>query len=321
MEENQRVTLDISTATIIRIIVLVALALFLYLIHQVVAVVFFAIVIASALDPIARKLEEKKIPRMLSVIVLYILVFSFIIFILSLIVPVLLEEVNQLNEVLPNIVNDIASILERAQESESPAYSELVVQIQAILSNISNFLKVSDQSIFGFFSGIFGGALSFVAVVVISFYFSLMPKGILEFIQSILPDRYEEYVIRLWKKSERKVGRWLRGQLILALAIGLSTYIGLSLLNIKYALVLALIAMVLELIPIAGPIMASIPAIALASIQSWQSALAVLILYVIIQQLEANFLTPFVLGKTVGLHPVTVIIAIFIGGVTLKIMG
>ena len=155
--------------------------------------------------------------------------------------------------------------------------------------------------------------MSAIAILIISFYLSVTKKGIESFLGSVVPEKYEDYAIDLWKRAELKVGLWLQGQLLLGLIMGLLVYVGLSFMNIKFALILGFLAAIFEIIPMVGPVMAAIPAIFLAFLQSPALGLWVIVFYVIVQQLENHLLVPVVLGKTVGLNPVVVIVALLIG--------
>jgi predicted PurR-regulated permease PerM len=127
--------------------------------------------------------------------------------------------------------------------------------------------------------------------------------------------------LRLWTKIQNRLGNWLRGQLILSLVIFTLTYIGLSILQIKYALVLAMLAGSFELIPYVGPILSSVPAIFLAFVQAPYLALFVILLYFIVQQLENSLIVPKVMGRVTGLNPIVVLIAVLIGAKIGGIVG
>ena len=172
-----------------------------------------------------------------------------------------------------------------------------------------------------FVISVFGGIVSFLSILVISFYLSVMRQGIPDFLRSVLPDAYEKYAIGLWHRAEIKVGKWFQGQLLLALSVGLAVFIGLSLFHVKYALLLGIIAMAFELVPIVGPVMSAIPAIALAFMDRPMLGVWVFVFYLALQQTESHVLAPLILGKTIGLHPVTVVIALLIGGKLAGILG
>ena len=130
---------------------------------------------------------------------------------------------------------------------------------------------------------------------------------------SIAPPKYQMYIMGLINRMQQKIGLWLRGQLILSLIIFFLTFIGLSILGVKYALVLALIAGMTEFVPYLGPIFASIPAIFLAFTQSPMLGLFVAILYYIIQLTENNIIVPKLMQKVVGLNPIVSIAVLLIG--------
>ncbi len=125
----------------------------------------------------------------------------------------------------------------------------------------------------------------------------------------------------LWQRAEEKVGRWLQGQMLLSLIVGLLVYVGLSLMDVQFALAFGILAMALEIVPIAGPVLSAIPAVILAFLQSPTLGLWVLIFYTVVQQLEGHVLTPLVMGRTVGLNPVVILLALLIGGSLAGIAG
>jgi predicted PurR-regulated permease PerM len=160
---------------------------------------------------------------------------------------------------------------------------------------------------------VFGGVASFITVLVIVFYMTVEQNGTKKFIQSIAPIKYQPYLLQLIAKIQNKMGSWLRGQLLLSLIIGITTYIGLSILHVKYAMLLAILAGVFEIIPFIGPILAAIPAVFFAATDSTIRAFITAGFYVVVQQLENNLLVPKVMQQTVGLNPLVVLIAVLIG--------
>jgi len=314
-------TIHIETGSIFKIVFIILALVFLYLVRDVIVILFFAIIIASAVGPFANWLESKKFPRLLGVLLLYLAFFGLVVFLLSLIVPFIAVELGQLTQALPDFVSNLSGALEKAQQTTSSRYFDFFGEIQNTLDSFSQFLIAYSQSAFGLIINVFGGILSFVAIIIISFYLSVMRRGVIGFISSVMPEKYESYVIGLWKRAEFKVGRWLQGQLLLALSVGLMVFVGLSLLNVKYALLLGIVAMILEIVPMVGPVLAAIPGLILAFSQSPALGIWVLVFYVAVQQIENHILTPLILGKTLGLNPVTVILALLIGGKVAGIIG
>ncbi len=321
MAERQALDIHIHAATIIKIIVIILFFLFLYLLRDVILILILSIIIASAVSPFADWLQKNKIPRLLGVLFLYLTFFSLVIFLLSLIVPFVSLQISDLTQALPKFIASISGALEKAQESTNSRYFDFLSEVQNILDNFSGFLQASSQSVLNILINIFGGVLSFLAIIVISFYLSVMKQGITSFLESVVPEKYENYVTGLWQRAERKVGRWFQGQLLLAMTVGLIVFVGLSLFQIKYALVLGIVAMMLEIIPIVGPVVSAIPGVILAFSQSPTLGVWVLVFYIVVQQAESHILTPLILGKSLGLNPITVIIAILIGGKMAGILG
>jgi len=316
----ERQTLDISTASILKAIILVLFFVFMYVLKDVLIVFLFGLIIASAISPFASWLDQKGIPRLWGVLILFLVILGLIALIASLVIPTLSADVDQLITALPRVFEKVSTSLENVQQG-APSYLDFVSEIQNILSSLSSYLQQSSQSAVGLVVSIFGGVISFIAVLVISFYLSVMKKGIDSFLESVVPEKYELYVKDLWKRSERKVGLWLQGQLLLALIVGLVVYVGLSLMGVKFALIMGLLAFAFEIVPIVGPVLAAIPAVFLAFLQDPALGLWVIVFYVAVQQLENHILVPIVMGKTVGLNPVVIIVALLVGGQLAGIAG
>ncbi len=319
MAERQTMDLTISAATVARVVAVALLFVLAYVLRDVVVILLFAVIIASAAGPFADWLEEKRVPRLLAVLGLYLVFFGLLIVFLSLIIPVMASELNQLTLNLPKVFSNVSTALETAQQSSR--YFDFLSEIQGVLDSFGQYLQVSSKSVINVVISIFGGVVSFVSIIIISFYFSVMRHGIQSFVRSVLPDRYEEYVIRLWKRTERKIGRWLQGQVLLALAIGLMVFIGLSLIGVRYALLLAILSMIFEIVPIIGPVLSAIPAIIIAFMEARGLGFWTLGFFAVVHQIENHVIAPVVLGRAIGLNPVAVIIALLIGAKIAGILG
>ena len=312
MSQPDHTHVEITAGTIFKAVLIVLLFVLLYVLKDVLIIFLFALIIASAISPFANWLDEKGFPRLLGVLLLYLTVFSLFVLVFVLIIPYVSEEIGQLTQALPKVVERVSSSLETVQKG-APQYLDFISELQNILESASNYLQQSSQSVISVIANIFGGVFSFIAILVISFYLAVTRKGIESFLASVVPGDYEDYVVNLWKRTEVKVGKWLQGQLLLGLIVGLVVYVGLSLMNIKFALILGVSAMILEIVPMVGPVIAAIPAIFLAILQSPTLALWVLLFYVVVQQTENHILVPLVFGKTIGLNPIVVIIALLVG--------
>ncbi|KKP72909.1 MAG: Permease [Candidatus Nomurabacteria bacterium GW2011_GWB1_35_20] len=159
----------------------------------------------------------------------------------------------------------------------------------------------------------FGSVFNVILIVLISFYLSIQEKGIEKFLRIILPIKYEEYAVDLWERSRRKIALWMKGQMLLGILITILTYLMLSLMGIQYALLLALIAGIMELVPY-GILVALIPAFSFSYLSGGlSSALMVTGAYIILHQFEVFLFSPLVIKSVVGLSPLVVIIAAVVG--------
>lgn len=320
MENNQKpITINLSTFTIVKVILILLALYFLFLIREILFVLFFSLVLASAVDPWVDWLQKRKIPRALGVLLIYLILILFIGLTIYLMIPPITQQVAELAENFPRLLERIISTF-----STLRAYSAqhgILDSLKNSLGSLSTNLQVAAGSIFSTVTGIFGGIFSFFLILVLTFYMVVEENAIKKLVWSIAPKRHQPYLMQLINRMQKKIGLWLRGQLILSLVIFLMTYSGLSILGVKYALVLALIAGLTELIPYIGPLIGAIPAVLLAFTQSPILALFVAILYYIVQMLENNILVPKIMQKAVGLNPIVSIVALMIGFKVAGVLG
>lgn len=305
--------IEITTGTILRVFFLALLFWAVYLVRDIVALVLFSVVIASSFEPGVRYFERKKVPRVLSLIFIYFLSFVALATLFYMVVPNLVSELSRFAISLPQYLSDSGGI--HSLFGFLPAYgSSFSGVIQDVLLNLQH--KISEFSS-GFLSAtakIFGGVFSFFLMVVLSFYLAVQRDGLDNFVRTVTPTQYEGYILSLWRKSHKKIGLWLQGQILLGLLVGVLVFLGLTILRVDYAFSFALLAAAFELIPIFGPIMAAIPPVAIAFFQSPSLGIAVVVLFVIIQQFENHLIYPLVVRKIIGIPPIISILAIIIGG-------
>lgn len=317
-ETNRPVSLTISMETILRIVVVGLILWFLYGIRGVLAVLLVSLIFASAIDPWVSGMHRRGVPRALAILLILILVLGIVSLVLVLLVPALVTEVRDVAQSFP-------SLYERL--SKTAAFDQFVSQPQ-IVEGIKKSLESFDQAlvritgpIFSGLSSAVGGLVSFIGIVVLTFYLSLEENGIRKFFAAVVPARYQPYLARVTNRIQERMGLWLRGQLVLSLIIGSLSFIALWVLGVKFALLLALVAGITELVPIAGPIIGAIPAVFFALTDSPLKALAVAVVYLVIQQLENNLIVPRVMAKATGLNPIVVILVMLTGAKLAGITG
>ena len=316
---------SITTASWVRAAIVVALAYAAYQVSDFILVVVVSIVIAAAIEPVAKLTKRHGIPRLPTVIAVYVFAAVFLAgFFYFLLLP-LIGEVSSFIRTLTVYSNSVVnnSVLSSMFETEN-IFGQfdtkgLLSDLNSYLNNFSGFLS---QGVFATASVVFGGVLSFIIMIVLSFYLAVQEDGIAKLLRTIVPLKHENYAVNLWHRSQVKIGYWMQGQLALAVLIMVLVYIGLIIIGVPHALLLAFLAGVLELIPLFGPVLAAIPAIFIAyTFGGMSMTLLVVILYVVIQQLENHVIYPMVVKKIVGVPAIVSILALVIGGKLAGFLG
>ena len=312
-------TIEISSGTILRTIFILLTLWLLYLVRDILLLVFLAIIIVSAIDPIVDWFQKRKIPRSLTVLVVYILFLSVLGVTIGLLVPPLTSEIRGLGENFPVIVEKLSGYFRIVRDYA--VSHNLQQQISNFTGSVAEKISQAGSSLFSGTVSFIGGIFELVVVLSIAFYMSVQEKGIKKFSASLMPEEHRGYASSLVDRIQFKMGRWLQGQLFLMLVIFVLDYVGLLLIGAPYALVLALIAGILEIIPYIGPLISAVIAVAISFLHGPVTGLLVLGLFVLVQQLEGYVLTPLVMKKAVGLNPVVVILALLIGAKLGGVMG
>lgn len=312
------VTVHISASSVITTLLILAGAAMLWFLRDLVLVLLTAIVIASAMEPAIRFLLKRGLHRVVAVIVMYLSVGTVFLGLLLLFVPPVLKDAASFLSSLPSTLGNLN--ISEATNGLLPWGSVTdIVSTKDLLNSISQTLADTTGGIFTTLSAFFGGLTSFILVIIFSFYLSVQETGVDDFLRVVTPTSKEAYVLGLWKRSQDKIGKWMQGQVVLGLIVGVLLYLGLTILGIPNALLLAVLAAVFELIPVFGQILAAIPALIIAfSDGGITAALLVLGLYLIVQQFEAHLIYPVVVKKVVGVPPLLVILSLIIGA---KIAG
>ncbi len=295
---------------------MVAIFFFLaYVLRSVIFILLLAIIIASCVEMIVKWFHRRRVPRLLSVILIYLLLACLIASTVYFLVLPLLNQSSEVIRTLPTYLST-ESLQTSNFLSNQPFVSNLAnnFNLADMASQINTLIENLTNGAFNTVAGVFGGILSFLIMIVLSFYLSVHEEGMTAFLKAVTPLRHENYVLDLWRRSQRKIGLWMQGQLILAVIIGMLVFLGLTLMSIPNALLLACLAAAFEIIPLFGPILAAVPAMALSFVGGGlTSVLLVAGLYLIIHQFENHLIYPLVVKKVTGISPVVSIIALLAG--------
>jgi len=294
--------IEITYKSIIFTLALLIALWFVIQLKEIILLVFLSLIFVSALLKPVEWLSARKVPRIIAVILVYILVISLISSVIGILVPPLVSQTSEFISRLPIIIATINDFILFHEIPVEDLSSVITAQVQSLAGNI---ISIS--------TAIFSSIFVVITILVLSFYLLLEWKRFVKVATSPFSPKQERKITSTIAKVENGLGRWIRGQLTLSIVVGVLTYIGLTILQVPFALPLALIAGILEIIPIVGPIISAIPAILVALTIQPFLGLAVAALFFIIQQLENNFIVPMVMSKVVGLQPPVIIIALLIG--------
>ncbi len=316
--DHKTIHVNITTGAIIRIILFILLGILLYKIRNLLFLLLVSIVIATFVDAIARRLKRYRFPRTLSVVLVFLIMLIGFAAMVYAIVPTLFTEISHALTALskyvpqdklkaiidPNAIKSIDNFINTIGQ-QVPA-QQVASTTKALINNVTG-------AFYGTIQTLFGSVANLMLVFVLSFYLSIQEKGIEGFLKLIMPIKYEQYVVDLWNRSARKIALWIRGQMLLAVIIATITFFVLYFLGVPYALILAILTMVCELIPF-GMIFATIPAVLAGfSAGGMELGLIVLLFYFLLQQLEGYVLVPLMNRRTTGISPLMVILALLIG--------
>jgi predicted PurR-regulated permease PerM len=319
MEHRESSTINISLGTIVKVILTILLFGVLFIVRDLVFVLLMSIVVASAVEPGTQWLIRRGIPRLFSVILIYLTIAACLVgTVFFLLLPLLSESSDFLKNfpVYFNYKTVSNTITNNDFLSSQPLVVGLKnsVDLEKIIGQLNGVIGGFSSNAFGAVATFFGGILSFFLTAVLSFYLAVENDGVGKFLKAITTIKHEKYVINLWKRSQVKIGLWMQGQLVLAIIIGMLVYLGLLIINVPNALLLAFLAAAFEIIPLFGPILASIPAIMIAFVSGGFPLAGIVVgLYVIVHQFENQLIYPLVVKKVVGVSPIVSIVALVAG--------
>lgn len=311
MQKQKPILHSPSTGSILKVVVILLLVLFLWHVREVLAILFTALIFASALEVWVDRMQLRHIPRGLSVIFIYAVIAGVFGLIVYLLIPPISHQVGELSRSFPYYYEKIVSTFTDLR-TLSQEYG-LEKNIQQGFGLLNERLGQSVGGIFSAISALFGNIAAFFLVLILTFYMVVEASAMKRVLRQFLPDYYQPYASQLVNKIQYKVGAWLQGQLVLCFVIGFITTLLLWIFGIKYALVLGLIAGVFEFIPYLGPMFSAIPAVFLAFFQDPIKAIIVIGIYIGVQQLENNLLVPKIMQRAIGLNPVITITSLLIG--------
>lgn len=313
-----------STVRITIIIFLVIISLyFLWRVHNALYPFLIGLFLAYLLNPAVCYLEKKNIRRAWAIIAVYIILFCVVVIGGSKLLAIFIRELQSFALDLPFMIENINKLLIKIQSeyqnSTLPYYLRIAIDDALLLleNEMQEFIGQVVNGIIKLISQSIGLAIS----PILAFYLLHDWYKIKSEMLSLLPSSWRTELVSFFRDVDKVLGGIIRGQLIVACIIGMFVTIGLYLLQVKFALIIGILAALFDVIPYFGPIIGASPAVMLALLESPWLTIKVILLFFIIQQIEGNIIHPKIIGETIGLHPLTVIFFVFVGGEVAGLIG
>lgn len=302
---------ELSFISLFKIVAVALGIVVLWLIRDIVLYCFLAVLLAGVIYPLADWGARHKLPKTVSVLFVYLVIFGVLALIITLLVPALVEQVKALVALYGSRLGGAA---------ESIKDIAFLNQIEAVGIDITSGIKGLQgqaQAIFGSafstLTSVFGGIAGFVVVLVLALYMVIEDSAIKKLFHEWVPKGYQEFTTSLVTLIMEKLGAWMRGQLLLCLIVGLLYLVAFAVIGVPYALLLAVLGGIFEFIPYIGPILSAVPVVLIAFTKSPTIGVIAIIALIVVQQLENNLIVPKIMQRTVGLNPIVSIVAFLIG--------
>ena len=284
---------------------------------------FLAFILAYLLNPLVVKLERHKMSRRISILIVFSLILAVMATVIFLILPALYNQLSKLAVVLPHAMQLFTErtdvIREQFKATGLPSHIALVLdqhleeQEVIFAQKLNLYLDTVPQ--------VLSNVTLYILSPVIAIYFLSDWKGLgVQFLR-IIPQRRRMEWRRLWQDINHVIRLFVRGNVVVAVIVGILIGVGVKLVGMEYALLIGIICGIFDLIPYFGPFIGAVPAVLLALTISPAMAIKVVLVILIAQQLEGNVITPKLVGESVGLHPLWVVFAILAGGELAGIFG
>ena len=309
------------------VLVLVAIVVFIYIRKPLFSVInpfIYALVVAYLLDPLVKMLERKKIKRIWAILLVFLVILTVFIVLFATFIPMLSQEVGEFIDNIPSIFETVKKTIENFQvngfqfiPSEMRDYFDLDKQLE----NISKYVEGFFNGLFGFLVASTGTIFDLFMTPLIAFYYLKDKEKIKNLILNVFPLRYREFVKRVGRDVNKVLGGFIKGQLTVAAFVGILMGVGSLIIGIPYALTIGLVAGITNIIPFFGPWLGGILPTILAFIEKPIMAVWAIGLLVVVQQIEAAFITPNIMSESVGIHPLLIIFSVLFFGSLFGIVG
>ncbi len=309
----------ISTAAVLGVI---AVAWVLIQIRSVIFLLLLGIVFAAAVEPIVFRLRRAGLRRGQAILLVYVAIFSVIGFGFYFLVPQLLGQVGALDEAIPDIFTKLRQrALDNGNAFIRQTGYQTLLRIEGTYMRLRSSPDIAQDQAVGAATSVLGLLFALVSLMIVAFYWMTEKATIKRVALSLFPLSRRARAHAIWDEIEFRIGGWTRGQLLLMLIIGVCSGLAYYAIDLRFWLALAIWAGVTEAIPFIGPFIGGGTAALIALADSPEKALQVVVFAIVLQQIEGAVLVPRVMKNAVGMSPLTVVLAVLIGGSLAGIVG
>lgn len=302
------------------ILVIVLVIIFYKRLAHVIIPIILGLILSYMMEPLVYMWQRMRISRTISIILSFLMVFIFITILIIFIAPSFVKNLKDIIESLPKIQSDYRKLIDdvfsivRSKNLSDGLKNSLTEVLAKIINNVESYAASILDNILNSYMKIVNFVVDFLLSLVIAFYM-LRDKEIMSgWVLALFPFKWKRDLSDLGRDISQIAADFLQGQLLLAAIIGVLETIGLIIIGVKYPIIMGIIGGLSNLVPFLGPFIGAVPSIAVAFLDSPMKALWTVVLFVIVQQLDNNFIGPKIVEGKLGLHPVSTIIAVIIGG-------
>ena len=310
--------------TPVSLLVVLAVGYLFIQIQFVLVLILLSLVFATVIQTPVDALDRRHVPRPLAILLVYAAIIGGLTVLFLALSPAIRPQAVAFREQAPQSLQELRAAWQGSGNAHlsGPGQQLLARGIDFIQNPDRNpGVSVPQGAALGVLTGVGGGIIGIVTVLIISFYYLMEKQWIRRLLLLTISPESRIRVSRIWDEVEQKVGGWLRGQLTLCLVIGLTATIGYAIMDVRFWPLLGLWAGLTEIVPILGPWLGGIPAVIIALTQGWEKAALVIGFVIVLQLMENAILVPRVMRGAVGLTPLTVFIAILAGTAFAGIAG
>jgi len=306
--------LDISWNTILKIAIAAVAFYFIFQIRDILILFVFALIISILFNPAIGFLVRRKIPRILAIIIAYSFLFGVAGLLMYSAALPFINEIQLFSQLFPQYFEKAAPILQMLGLAAFENFDSFNAALQ-------DWLLSASSNIASAIGSIFGGIFNTFTIFSIAIFLSLEEKVVEKTLSLLFPKKYEAHVLVIWQKVQFKIAGWFGTRIISSVLVALMTFSACKILAVKYAVSFAILAGVTNIVPLVGPLIAGAVIVLFTLLDSWAKSLFILVVFILIQQIEGNIITPILTKKFIGMAPVLVLLALLVGGQLWGVLG